>query len=562
MVVGSAVQDPTGAPIRWEDPPEPELSYMFDPMHFPYPLSPLFQTTFGSALAVGFTAAMRELRAPVALKVCYRNGYFFGASEFAQPSDEAEARKQAAAAEAAMTVELDRLEERWRDEHLPRIERHLRRIAAMEIETAPAAEAAAMLDELAEIHCDLWTIHFLIVTPMTLGMQLFDEFYADLFGGAESDAHALIVGLPSESINAAIGLSDLAVATREAGLDRLILETPDDDLASKLGESEAGRRFAQQVERYLEAYGLRQDLFDLATPTWREHPSYALAAVRGYLRSGYDARAAHADTARSAAAAIEAAREHLAAYPEAVRGRFEGLLQVARTSHFLQEEHNFYIDQQALALTRLLFVRLGRRLAAAGTIDTAEDVFALTNDEVQAVLADPAGPERAVALRESVRARGEELRWARSLTPPPFIGAPPTASPADNPMARGNERFWGAPPPPAAAPNELTGNAGSRGTASGRARVALTLEAAAALEPGEILVAITTMPPWTPLFGVAAAVVTETGGPLSHCAIVAREYGIPAVVGAHGATRTIRTGQRITVDGSRGVVTLDGTDAG
>ena len=86
--------------------------------------------------------------------------------------------------------------------------------------------------------------------------------------------------------------------------------------------------------------------------------------------------------------------------------------------------------------------------------------------------------------------------------------------------------------------------------------MARTLEEAKDVLPGEILVAITTMPAWTPLFGVAAAVVTETGGPLSHCAIVAREYGIPAVVGAHGATQRIQTGQSITVDGSTGIVML------
>jgi pyruvate,water dikinase len=105
--------------------------------------------------------------------------------------------------------------------------------------------------------------------------------------------------------------------------------------------------------------------------------------------------------------------------------------------------------------------------------------------------------------------------------------------------------------------NELKGNAGSRGTASGAAFVARSLEEATGLQPGDILIAVTTMPAWTPLFGVAAAVVTETGGPLSHCAIVAREYGIPAVVGAQGATRIIRTGQQLTVDGSRGIVTIE-----
>jgi pyruvate,water dikinase len=98
--------------------------------------------------------------------------------------------------------------------------------------------------------------------------------------------------------------------------------------------------------------------------------------------------------------------------------------------------------------------------------------------------------------------------------------------------------------------------AGSRGTATGTAFIARTLEEATGISPGEVLVAVTTMPPWTPLFGIAAAVVAETGGPLSHCAIVAREYGIPAVVGAHGATQRIQQGQSITVDGTNGVVVL------
>ena len=84
-----------------------------------------------------------------------------------------------------------------------------------------------------------------------------------------------------------------------------------------------------------------------------------------------------------------------------------------------------------------------------------------------------------------------------------------------------------------------------------------TLDEARALQPGEILVTVTTMPPWSPLFAIAAGVVTETGGPLSHCAIVAREYDIPAVVGAPNASRRIVTGQRIRLDGSTGVAELN-----
>ena len=138
------------------------------------------------------------------------------------------------------------------------------------------------------------------------------------------------------------------------------------------------------------------------------------------------------------------------------------------------------------------------------------------------------------------------------------IGAPPDGPPpTGNPLERAIIRFFGGLPQTSETPGQLKGTAGSRGIATGPARVARTLEEATAGLPGEVLVAVTTMPPWTPLFWIAAAVVTESGGPLSHCAIVAREYGIPAVVGVHGATKAIATGQQVTVDGGRGIVTIE-----
>jgi pyruvate,water dikinase len=138
------------------------------------------------------------------------------------------------------------------------------------------------------------------------------------------------------------------------------------------------------------------------------------------------------------------------------------------------------------------------------------------------------------------------------MTPPRFLGSVDGGEPPDTVMMA----FFGGPPKPALEDGQLRGNPGSRGVTTGVAKVARTLEDAKALEPGEILVALTTMPAWTPLFGIAAAVVTETGGALSHCAVVAREYGNSAVVGAYGATTVIATGQRITVDGERGIVML------
>jgi pyruvate,water dikinase len=147
-------------------------------------------------------------------------------------------------------------------------------------------------------------------------------------------------------------------------------------------------------------------------------------------------------------------------------------------------------------------------------------------------------------------------KWAK-IQPPPQVGTD-YGPPPPNPIANAIGRFFGAPPPESEHPNEIRGNTGAPGKVVGTARVIMDISDGWRLEQDEILVAPTTAPPWTPLFATAAAVVTETGGILSHCAIVAREYGIPAVVGATGATTLIKDGSQIEVDGDAGTIRLLG----
>jgi pyruvate,water dikinase len=546
-------------PEPWDEPFDDGAAFMFDPMHTPFPLTPLTQTALGQATAAGFTAAAIELQMPMReFQIRHRNHYHYTRAIMHLPSSEEEARQLAEETEATTRTEIGRMMERWHGEHLPRVTVLRQQMRALTPQAATNAELLHMLDEVDAITRELWTIHFRVGLPMLLSMQLFDELYADLFGGSDADAHALLVGGVSESVKAGFGLSDLAIAARESGLEDLFRETPVELLRPALQERQAGRALLVQLAAFLEDYGLRQDLFELATPTWQEDPTFALAALRGFVLSGRDARVEHAAIATAADAALDDARAQLARYPQAVRDQFEAMVQIGRHGAFLQEEHNFHIDQRGLALMRLFFVQVGDRLVSEGWFAAADDLFMLTVDELRHIIAGEQNAVRIEAVRRLVETRRDELSQAQAIMPPPFIGPPPEGPPpAGNPMERAMIRFFGSPPQTADAPNQLKGSAGSRGVASGFARIARSLEEAQALLPGEILVAVTTMPPWTPLFGVAAAVVTETGGPLSHCAIVAREYGIPAVVGAHGATRAIATGQRVTVDGGLGIVTID-----
>jgi pyruvate,water dikinase len=548
---------PEQFPQEWT-PPGDDDTYMLDPMHFPFPITPLTESTLGVGLGVGFSRAAREYRTPIlAVKIKSRNLYHFERYEMAHPASEAEARQMGELAEATLKPEIGRMLQRWNEEHLPAVRALIERVRTMDLDSPPASEMPALIDELEHVQHEAWTIHFRIAIPMLLSLQIFDDFYADVFGD-EGDGHALLVGTASESVKAGLALYDVAMKAKALGLAPLIEQTPPDEMMALLASSEAGRAFATALTNYLDQYGLRQDLFDYGVPTWQEDHVPALLNVRGYLQTGRDERAIYAEKQEAAERALAAARSQLAAYPEAVRGQFEELHKIGRAGAFLQEEHNFYIDQQLGALMRLAFRRIGARLVREGVLKSPEDVFMFNIDELRNLFANPEAAKQVEFVRSMVETRRDQLEQARKLTPPPFIGAPPAGPPpSGSPIDRALLRFFGGPPKQAEASNQLKGNAGSRGIVSGVAYVARTLEEAGGVQPGQVLVAVTTMPPWTPLFGIAAAVVTETGGPLSHCAIVAREYGIPAVVGAHGATRAIRTGQRITVDGGRGIVTIE-----
>ncbi len=201
----------------------------------------------------------------------------------------------------------------------------------------------------------------------------------------------------------------------------------------------------------------------------------------------------------------------------------------------------------AYPLIRQMLRELGRRFVQQHVIPAADDIFWLTGDEVRATAARLDAGTPAYALVEIVSLRKAEHRAALSVTPP--LALPQMKVFGFDLMSLKARRGRGGE-------NVLKGVAASPGKATGTARVLHGPEDFSQMQPGDVLVAPITTPAWTPLFAMAAAIVTDVGGPLSHGSIVAREYGIPAVLGAGVATRRIRNGQTITVDGGAGVVTL------
>ncbi|GAA4760742.1 PEP-utilizing enzyme [Actinomycetospora chibensis] len=300
-------------------------------------------------------------------------------------------------------------------------------------------------------------------------------------------------------------------------------------------------------------------------PTWADDPNIPLASVREYLR-----RLADGTTIDRPTDEVLAERDRITAgyrelLPEAERATFDDTLALARQVFVYIEEHVLYIEHWMWATFWAKSHELSRALAAMGEFDEPEDMFFLRRYEVAEAIYDcVAGwsvgsrPRGADYWRPIIARRREIYTALRAWEPPPALGPPPTT--IDEPFT---VMLWGITTSTVAEwlrsdseEGVLRGTAGSPGVVEGPVRVVTHPSELPSIEPGDILVCPATSPSWAPVFGRVAATVSDVGGIMSHTAIVCREYGLPAVVGTGNAVSTLRTGQRVRVDGSAGVVTV------
>lgn len=373
------------------------------------------------------------------------------------------------------------------------------------------------------------------------------------WGGVE--AIGLLQGYGETSLAPGIALRELAEALGPAGVERA---TADHDWLLAQPATVA----------FMDAHGHRATT-SLARPTDAEDPTRVVAHLQRMAAtpaepSGDDPQdpRAHAHELEARAVAGLSSRPGGAARVE----RFRRVLTFARRCRPYNDETEF-TTLDALGLVRLWAVEVGRRLAQRGVLIDESDVFLLELDEVRTLLHDPATP-----LPDLERRRGE-LRWAESNPAPDHLGPAPSPPP---PVAavprRGREtlgailwavgalrgdglegRLADAPQPDER--DVLRGTPGSPGVATGTVRVVRSEDDFARIEHGDVVVCPTTVASWSPIFTHIAGIVTEHGGPLSHPATLAREYGLPAVLAVPDATTVLTDGAPVTVDGGAGTVT-------
>jgi phosphohistidine swiveling domain-containing protein len=537
-------------PIKWADPADADHFWMFERMHAPEPMTQADAVAFECAFDHGVTAAAHAYGVPMRALTRRINTYLYLALV---PTTVPSAQRPTS--EERLRAAMGRLDELWDGEYLPEIKRHLQYWEALDPASSTLAELVGQLDESLDRTRRLYEIHFLIWFPFMSAISLFDDFFRAVFGSdSEFDAYRLLQGFENKTVKSGRALWQLSRRALAVASVREVLEREHvDAVTAALQAIPEGRVFLGLLQEYLETWGQRGDRWGWSFPSWIEDPTPVFNTLKDYVRQpDRDLEAEMAAQVAVREQLVARARGRLGSHPSDVVQRFEFLLKAAQTAIVLTEDHSHWIDFRCMYHLHRISLELGRRMSAAGVIDRPEEVFLLTPDEVRETALEMPWLNR----QAQVAARRAEMDYFRSVSVPPALGTPPSGDLPTDPVNVALFKFFGGPPPIRDDRTVIRGNCGSPGRATGPARVIRSLAGAGRLEPGDVLVVDTTAPPWTPLFATAVAVVSDTGGILSHCAVVAREYGIPAVVGAGNATALLQDGQLVEVDGDAGTVRL------
>ena len=545
--------------IRFPGPDEIEGFWAFDKMHAPRPLSPLSQDLVMTTLGEGFTRAQEEYDCPVVASNQAINHYFY--MSFHPHPDESVIEDRMTRYVDTLDAKVPIIGKRWTNEWLPMIRDRNEAERDVDYSAMNSDELLAKLDEMTDWMREMWYIHGHINFALISGAALSDMYDAVMQPDDPTEAYQILQGHHTRPVDAAHGLWRLSrLAKNSPALSQLFDENKPKALAAKLEESDEGRAFLAELHDYLYDFGWRSDaVYDLNDIPWREDPSIPLGNIARYIHlTDADDPMIQFDRAVKLREELTGKiRAKLADDPEQL-ARFEELYEAAQYAYPLTEDHAFYIDQMGVVCLRRFVLAVGDHLAAEGVIDARDDVFLLHREEAREAL------RTGQASRELIAQRRAELQAAAQVTPPDALGTPPP------PPAEGDfvdpfmdslvSRLLGIKPPAEGEedPDMIDGVAGSPGVYTGVARVVRSLDEAGELDDGEIMVCEMTLPPWVPMFAIAGAVVADVGGVMSHCAIVAREFALPAVVGSVNGTTRIQSGQTITVDGTHGNVYLDG----
>ncbi|MFN8642724.1 MAG: PEP-utilizing enzyme [Candidatus Binatia bacterium] len=544
-------QTSPAAALRF-DPPGPGY-WEQDPVHFPRPATRYWVEMHPAACRRGTAEFARHYGLLIAgLDMAYVNGFAYRCVP-AVAEDEIPARLQRA--EEALRGRFWREQLRdWNETCKPASLAAHRALQAVDPDALSDAELAAHLTRCRDHHAEMIYQHMRFTAAAVVPTGDFLAHVGDWTGLPAAELLGLMRGTSPTSAGASAELGGLIAAARADARAQALLAGEGDPGAALAALRALDGGTGAAAAAYLDLVGYRLlDGFDISNPFALELPD----ALRRAIRSAVSGSGPDASDVEARIAAVRAK------VPAAQRAAFDELLAEARLTYPIRDERGVFSDIWAAGLMRRAALAGGRRLAARGRLHEAAHLADAGIDEMRAVLSGAAAPSAdELAGRAAYRAAHTCKDAPATLGPPPPPPPDPsTLPPAAARLMRATGIALGALFGSSETPHEaqtLRGLAASRGVVEGPARRVSHPSQFDRIARGDVLVTESTTEAFNILLPLLGGIVTDAGGLLSHAAIVAREYGIPGVVGTRDATRRIADGARVRVDGDKGEVTVLG----
>lgn len=461
-------------------------------------------------------------------------------------------------AEAVRTDLAGRTIDRWYDEWRPEMKNTAQRLRDVDLAGLSDIGLEEHLSQAFQFFLHGTGIHFRGIFLMSQPLYEFATWTKRLLGYDDRKIVEMLSGLSRQSSEPSRRMSELTqMAVQNSVVGGILRDGVEGDTLLKL--TEADGEFARVFDAYQREFGARTVAYEFESRTLAEDPVLTLQLIKNQM--GKNMADSESAVTQLRETTVSEARKQLKSNED--RREFERLLVRAARAYPILDDTQFYVCLSR-GQVRYALLEAGRRFVTRGLIEGHEDVFFLKMHEVRDALR---GLGKEVDLRNLIRQRREEVAWAEAHPGPKSYGKQPPPPPSVDSFPKEvqfivksfmwqGERFLTTPTENKLG-SVLTGIGVSAGTYTGPVHVIMGEEEFDNIRAGDVLVCTITSPVWSVLFTSIGALVTDRGGLLSHPAILAREYHIPAVVATGNGTRLLRDGQMVTVDGDRGEVTVN-----
>ena len=543
-------------PVEWENEEEKKLMWWYDDLHCPNPISPMYFSVGGWW---GPTCKYFYKRFGVggydwpAKKI---GGYVYTAVVPPKTTpDKVDA--MFAYYGAVMPIYANTFAEQWEKDYVPELKELANKIIDFDFENSTIPAAMIHLEDCLDWQERAFRIHWILNYAQAQASAEFQGIYEEAVGPVDDD-YALICVSPDDrnwdSLRDAWHIKNAISA--DPAQYKYWTENSTKDIMAGLADAPGGAAIKEKIDAYVDEYGWKPLwTHEYIYKIWREDPTPVYEAIKTYVETDYNYEEQIEAAHKSQNEAIERARARID--DEDLRAQFEDKLALNLKMLPLTPNHHFYIDQSIYAHMRIMFLGIADMLVKAGKLDDREDIFMLTYDELRA------GACSDFDLK-SCAAKGRADMEAAAKKPPRYWYGTVDHWHLYEEIYK--QILWGYPDvfyksleleeQKEQDPDLIKAISGSSGVVEGPARIVKSPAEFDQLKPEDIMVCQMTNPGWIIAFSKIAGLVTDTGGALSHPAVVSREFGIPCVVGTVNATYRIKTGDKIRVNGDEGTVEI------